>query len=199
MNRKQFLKNCAYGLCSCAAVGLPGPAGLFAAETAKSEDWRLPFVRQRYARLLEILSRRMNADTLNDTLFELGAYCSALSDETKMKFRGNLEGYRQAIKQSTSGDNITYDWEKGVITMASDERTDCFCPLISCFNHTPQVACNCSLGWQQHTWETLLQKKVKVELKESVLRGGKRCVFEIRVLEPQPQRAGANADDQTEQ
>jgi hypothetical protein len=37
------------------------------------------------------------------------------------------------------------------------------------------------LGWQQHTWETLLQKKVTVELKESVLRGGKRCIFEIRV------------------
>ena len=82
-----------------------------------------------------------------------------------------------------SGDNITYDWDKGVITMASDERTDCFCPLISRFNHTPKVACNCSLGWQKHTWETLLQKKVKVELKESVLRGGKRCVFEIHVLE----------------
>jgi hypothetical protein len=42
---------------------------------------------------------------------------------------------------------------------------------------------NCSLGWQQHTWETLLQKKVSVDLKESVLRGGKRCVFEIHVSE----------------
>ena len=67
--------------------------------------------------------------------------------------------------------------------MASEERTDCFCPLNSRFNHTPTVACNCSLGWQKHTWETLLQKKVKVELKESVLRGGKRCVFEIHILE----------------
>jgi predicted hydrocarbon binding protein len=45
------------------------------------------------------------------------------------------------------------------------------------------VACNCSLGWQKHTWETLLQKKVKVELTESVLRGGKRCVFKIHIVE----------------
>ena len=66
--------------------------------------------------------------------------------------------------------------------MSSPERTDCFCPLISVAQNTPPVACQCSLGWQQHTWETLLQKKVRVELKESVLRGGKRCVFEIRVL-----------------
>jgi hypothetical protein len=40
---------------------------------------------------------------------------------------------------------------------------------------------NCALGWQRHTWETLLQRPVKVELKESVLRGGRRCVFEIHV------------------
>jgi hypothetical protein len=39
-----------------------------------------------------------------------------------------------------------------------------------------------SIG-QWHTWETLLQKKVSVDLKESVLRGGKRCVFEIHVSE----------------
>jgi hypothetical protein len=183
MNRKQFLKTCACTFCSCATVGMIAPGDSTAAENKKPEDWRLPFVKQRYAKLLEILSSRMDEKTLNEVLFELGAYCSGLSDETKKKFRGNLEGYRQAVKQSTSGDNITYDWEKGVITMASDERTDCYCPLISRFNHTPKTACNCSLGWQQHTWETLLQKKVKVELKESVLRGGKRCVFEIRVLD----------------
>ena len=114
----------------------------------------------------------MDEKTLNETLFELGAYCSGLGDETLQKFRGDLEGYRKLVKQGVSGDNITYDWDKGVITMASDERTDCFCPLISRLNHTPTVACNCSLGWQKHTWETLLQKKVRVELKESVLRGG---------------------------
>jgi len=125
----------------------------------------------------------MDAETLNGTLFELGTFCSSLGDKTLKKFRGDLEGSRKLVKLGVSGDNISYDREKGVITMASEDRTDCFCPLISRFHRTPEVACNCSLGWQQHTWETLLQKKVRVELKESVLRGGKRCVFEIRVLE----------------
>ena len=183
MNRKQFLKNCALGLCTCAAAGLPEPAGLSAAEPTKSEDWRLPFVKQRYARLLEILAARVDEKTLNEILVDLGAYCSALGDDWRAKFRGDLEGFRRAVKQSAAGDNITYDRATGMITMASDERTDCFCPLISRSNQTPKVACNCSLGWQKHTWETLLQKKVRVELKESVLRGGKRCVFEIRILE----------------
>ncbi|HUJ42676.1 MAG TPA: hypothetical protein VLW52_03605 [Opitutaceae bacterium] len=193
MNRKQFLKNCALGVCSCAAVAVPGPAAWSAAETAKSEDWRLRFVKQRYGRLLEILSRRMSETALNETLFELGNCCSAFGDDTLQKFRGDLEGYRRVVKQSASADNITYDWEKGVITMASDERTDCFCPLISRFHHAPPVACQCSLGWQQHTWETLLQKSVRVELKESVLRGGKRCVFVIHVGDRAASSPGAAA------
>ncbi len=163
------------------AAGLARSAGVSAAETAKPEDWRLPFVKQRYAGLLEILSHRMSEDDLNKTLLELGSFCSGLSDETKRKFRGDLEGFRQAVKQSASGDNIAYDWEHGVITMSSGERADCFCPLISRSAHTPSVACNCSLGWQKHTWETLLQKPVTVELKESVLRGGIRCTFVIRI------------------
>jgi hypothetical protein len=78
-----------------------------------------------------------------------------------------------------SGDTVTYDREKRILTMASDERAACFCPFYGAGG--PGVACNCSLGWQQHTWETFFQKKVTVELKESVLRGGKRCVFEIHV------------------
>jgi hypothetical protein len=63
--------------------------------------------------------------------------------------------------------------------MASEERTTCFCPFYGA--NGPGIACNCSLGWQQHTWETFFRKKVTVDLKESVLRGGKRCVFEIHV------------------
>jgi len=183
MNRKEFLKNCVGGVCTCALVGPLTSAALAAeapAPTKPAEDWRLHFVKQRYARLLEILSRRMDEKTLHETLTELGAFCSGLGNETLAKFRGNPDGYRQMVKQSLSGDNITYDWEQGVITMSSDERTDCFCPLISRLAHTPTVACNCSLGWQKHTWETLLQKPVTVELKESVLRGGKRCTFVIR-------------------
>lgn len=184
MNRKEFLKNCVCGVCTCALAGpliASAPAADAATAAKPVEDWRLHFVKQRYARLLEILSRRMDGDTLNNTLLELGGYCSGLGDETLAKFRGNPDGYRQMVKQSLSGDNITYDWEKGVITMSSEERTDCFCPLISRLDHTPPVACNCSLGWQKHTWETLLQRPVTVELKESVLRGGKRCTFIIRI------------------
>jgi hypothetical protein len=181
MNREEFLKTCVCGVCSCALAGALAPAAQSATETKPAEDWRLHFVKQRYARLLEILSRRMDGGALNETLLELGGYCSGLGEKTLVKFRGDPDGYRQMVRQSLSGDSITYDWKNNVITMTSDERTDCFCPLISRLDHTPPVACHCSLGWQKHTWETLLQKPVTVELKESVLRGGTRCTFVVRV------------------
>jgi hypothetical protein len=179
MNRKEFLRNCASGLCACAAVNLVPVASLSAAEPVKTEDWRWSFVRHRYAKMLEILSGRMDEKMLNETLHEVGTFCSSTQDEWTIKHRNDIDGYCKSVEQSSSGDHITYDREKGIVTMVSPDRTECWCPL-NCAD-TPKIVCNCSLGWQQHTWETILQKKVKVELKESVLRGGKRCVFEIRV------------------
>lgn len=154
-------------------------ASLSAADAKNTEDWRRRFVQRRYGKLLEILSRRMGQDTLKETLHELGSSCSSLGDESTKKYRGDLDGFAKSIKQGISGDTVTYDREKGILTMASDERTACFCPFYGA--NAPELACNCSLGWQQHTWETFFQKKVTVDLKESVLRGGKRCVFEIHV------------------
>jgi hypothetical protein len=55
--------------------------------------------------------------------------------------------------------------------------------LISVEAGTPPVVCNCSLGWHKGTWETVTGRKVRVSLKESVLRGGKRCVFEVQLLQ----------------
>jgi hypothetical protein len=184
VNRKQFLKDAVCGVCVSAAASLVPAADLSATGQAKTEDWRLTFVKRRYAKLWEILSGRMDDTTLRQILHELGTYCSSLGDEWIKKHRGDFESFCTSIKQGKSGDNVTYDHERNVITMASEERTECFCPLHG--ENAPPVICNCSLGWQQHTWETFLQRKVKVELKESVLRGGKRCIFEISADDATP-------------
>ena len=181
MDRKEFLGACATGLCACAAGALVPVSNLSAAETAAPEDWRLRFVKERYAGLVQILSARMSKPELSATLGDLGAYCSSRWEQTIVKYRDDFDGLCKLIKHGASGDDVTWDREKGVITMTSPERTDCFCPLISVRQQTPPVVCDCSLGWQKHTWETFLQRPVTVELKEAVLRGGKRCIFEIRI------------------
>ncbi len=185
MNRKEFLKNGIGGVCACATSCML-PAAEASAEETKKEDWRFDFVKRRYAKLWEILSARMDEPAQNQILHELGSYCSSSGDAWIEKHRGDFEGFCKAITESVSGDVATYDRERDVIVMASQERSECFCPLNSAA--TPQVVCNCSLGWQQHTWEKFLGKKVKVEVKEAVLRGGKRCVFEISAADPKAGR-----------
>jgi hypothetical protein len=179
MDRKEFLKSCVCGICACATASLIPSADLSAAEPAKPEDWRLQFVKIRYAKLLQILGDKLDEKTMNDILQQMGRHCASTMTVVN-GHKGDIDGFISEFKQKYHED-ITYDREKAIITVVGPERTDCFCPLIGIQQKTPKIACNCSLGWQKYTYETILGKEVSVELKESVLRGGKRCIFEISV------------------
>lgn len=179
MNRKEFFRSCAGTLCSCSAATSLVGLQTAAAQTPPAEDWRLPFIRKRYAKLIEILSAKVSDAELSDILRQLGSYCASGSPLTR-KFHGDLDGFIREFKK-VANEDITYDREKGIITVVGPERPECFCPLIDT-KTTSKKVCGCSLGWQQQTYETLLDRKVRVELKESVLCGGKRCVFEVRLL-----------------
>ena len=180
MNRIDFLKTCAGCLCACAMVGAPAAAvaETAATETPKPEDWRFQFIKRRYAKLLEDLRGRVGDKGLDDILRQQGRYCGSTT-EMITKHRGDVDGYIKAVTTEWK-QQITYDREHGVITAAGPEVKECFCPLID-GHYTPKSACNCSLGWNQYAWETVLGKPVDAELKESVLYGGKRCVFVMRI------------------
>jgi hypothetical protein len=183
MNRKQFLKGCACTLCSCAVAGMISSGAAAAeskpAENKPPEDWRLPFMKKRFAKLIEILAGKMSKADLTETLRQLGSYCASTSPLAQ-QHRGDIDGFIREFKKQ-GNDDITYDPEAGRITITGAEHADCACPLMA-KNLTPKTACDCSLGWNQYTYETVLGKKVRVELKESVLRGGKRCAFVVQVL-----------------
>ena len=180
MNRKEFLRSCACGFCACAVLNVPVSADTPApaAEPPKPEDWRFGFIKQRYAKLLGNLDRRMGGAGLDDALREQGRYCASTYDLVQ-KHKGDIDGFLPAFIEQTKQE-VTYDRAQGVITVAGRETKDCFCPLIDT-KTTPQSACNCSLGWNQYVFETTTGKRCEVLLKESVLRGGKRCVFEVKV------------------
>ncbi len=181
MNRIEFLKTCAGGLCACAMIGPAAAettATTAAAEPPKPEDWRFQFIKRRYAKLLESLQQRVGDQTLNAVLQEQGRYCASTT-EMITKHKGDIDGFIHDVTTEWK-QQIDYDREKGVITATGPEVKECFCPFID-GRYTPKNACDCSLGWTQYAYETVLGRKVDVELKESVLRGGKRCVFTIRI------------------
>ncbi len=174
LDRKEFLKGCAGGLCACAAsVCLP----VAAEAAAKPEDWRLQFVKQRYAKLMDILSRRMGTEGVSGALQELGSFCAAQRDETTNKFRGKVEDYRKFLGEH--GSTANYDTERGVYTLVYDPGSTCPCSFAGGVGKTPGTMCDCSVGWARHNWGIVLESEPKVELKESFLRGGKVCKFEI--------------------
>jgi predicted hydrocarbon binding protein len=177
MNRQKFIKTCATGFCTCAAASAFGTTRLAAEEKPAKEDWRIPFVQARYAKLLEILSVQLGEESLTETLRQLGRYCASRTPVVE-KHKGHIDEFIREFKEK-AGETISFDREKGLITIVGPERKDCFCPLVN--GTSPKVVCNCSLGWQQYVYESLLGQPVEVTLLESVLRGGSRCTFEIRL------------------
>lgn len=174
MDRKEFLRGCATGLCACAAACLP--KGAAAAADAPKEDWRQPFVKQRYAKLLTSLGERVDAKALAASLQEVGDFCASQGDEATKKFAGNPDGYCADLKKK-HGQVVSHDAAKKLYTMSYDPKGPCACPLNN--EKTPGTVCECSIGWARHNWGIVLGKEPKVALKESVLRGGKVCKFEI--------------------
>jgi hypothetical protein len=174
MDRKEFLRGCATGLCACAAACLP-KSGALAADAPKPEDWRLPFVKQRYAKLITTLGERVDAKVLSGSLQDLGVFCASQGDEKMKKFAGNPDAY--CAELTKHGQVVTRDDANKVYTMSYDPKGACSCPLHG--DKTPGTVCECSIGWARHNWGIVLGKEPKVALKESVLRGGKVCKFEI--------------------
>jgi predicted ArsR family transcriptional regulator len=147
-------------------------------EAFKHLQWQYRFAQRRFNQLVTLLESRVDGATVNEIIRQLGCEC-AKTVSFVQEHIGDLEGYWAEI-EARWGEKATFDRERGIITIATPER-DCVCPVVS-HEQTAPSFCDCSLGWQKQVYETLTGRPVEVELKESVLRGSKRCAFEIRFV-----------------
>jgi len=191
MKRRELLSHaCGMGMCSCAASvmfdNVSSGAQNDAAENKKLQEiqtelnrsqWWLNHGAKQLAKLWELLEPLLDDAKRREILEQLGRNC-AKSLGWGEKYKGNPEGFFEYMNQK-NGENFTYDKEKGIITVVTRER-DCDCKLVNS-KITPAYFCQCSIGWQKQMYETILGKSVDVEVKESVLKGSKRCVFQIRI------------------
>ena len=81
------------------------------------------------------------------------------------------------------GEKATFDKEKNIIRVETAER-ECFCPMFDSKKVSKSI-CQCSVGWQSQTYETILGQTVEAKCVESVIRGSKKCVFEIKLIKSQ--------------
>lgn len=196
MNRRELLNRaCGMGMCSCAASvvfeDLSSGAQNDTEENKKLREvqkelkrykWWLNHATKQLAKLWELLESHLDDTQRREILEKLGRNC-AKSIGWGKKYKGNPEGFFKFMNQKQE-ETFTYDKEKGVITVVTRER-ECDCKLVNS-KVTPAYFCHCSMGWQKHMYETILGKSVETELKESVLQGSKRCVFQIRIKEKIP-------------
>ena len=175
MDRKEFLKSaCGLGVCGC-ALNLLGAASPLEAAEPSAEEQRSRFVKYQLSKLLGFMAADVPAEATAGILEKTGRECAKVT-QFHVQFKGDPEGYFAAAKKAW-GAEIVWDKEKGVVTSTGPEG-DCGCPLVS-MKRTPAVWCNCSIGYQKETFETIFGRPVQGRLKESKLAGSKRCVFEI--------------------
>lgn len=182
MDRHDFLKGCLTGACACAAWAVMPPdadAGQSASTDADRAKRELDAVRLRYARLVEILGRELDADAQRRVFRALGRECAQqFKHMTFERFQGDIVGFL-AYAKGPSGwmTKADYDEKSGTITIV-DRASRCTCPLVD-QALTPGLQCECTLGWQEATYGAILGRPVRASLSESILRGSSRCVFTV--------------------
>jgi hypothetical protein len=180
MDRKHFFKNvCTYGACGCAGIMMLSPSNLFANENGpdeKKEDWRIGFMQNRIAKLIEGMEGKLDKDTIASLLENMGRYCAKGNIENLVKFKGDLNGYVKSIGKWI--DKAEHDEERGIIKLIGKKNNSCFCPFVDT-SKMPKEFCNCTKGWNKETYETILGKQVDVKIDTTVLWGGESCNFTI--------------------
>jgi hypothetical protein len=187
--RKEFLKTCALTACAagvcCSAVTPEVKAsedGRQACDPRELSDTqnRADAARLRFSRLVEIIETRLPEQERKQMLHALGAKCADTYRGPLLdRYKGNINGFLAEGRRNWMAE-ADYDEAHGTIRIV-DKGPGCSCPMVK-EGVTPPSFCDCTLGWQEAAYSTILGRPVCAELEESILRGGKKCIYRIRVI-----------------
>ena len=184
LTRKDFVARCAAvcaaGLgCFQESKAQDKPNNCDSQNTAQAQR-QLDAAQDRFAKLVDEMGNSLSQEQREQLLHRLGGRCASEFKASLIdQFRGDVRGFLAEGKRLWMAE-ADYDEAQGVIRVV-DKSPTCTCPLVK-EGKTPPSFCDCTLGWQEEAYSTLLGRPVKAELEESILRGGKRCAFRIRVL-----------------
>jgi predicted hydrocarbon binding protein len=189
INRKEFVKNCAAAVCAtglCCATKAPGAQAADDALQA-CDPKELTAVKDkadaahlRFSKLIEIIEAKLPEGERKQILHALGGKCADTFRASLIdRYKGNIKGFLEEGRRNWMAE-ADYDEAKGTIRIV-DKGPSCSCPMVK-VGTTPGSFCDCTLGWQEQTYSEILGRPVKAELEESILRGGKRCVYRIKIV-----------------
>lgn len=181
LNRMDFVRGCAVALCgSCGTAAVAETPASCDPKELQSAAVQIDAAQYRFAKLVEQIAENLPEEAGNKLLHGLGRQCAATYKSKLLdRFKGDIHGFLEEGRRSWMA-QADYDETAGTLRIV-DKQTECVCPAVK-KGTTPGKFCECTLGWQEAAYSTVLGKPVVAELEESILRGGKRCMYRIRIV-----------------
>lgn len=170
MNRKEFFASAGAGCCALALFGVSH------AETSEV-DQEKEFVKNWLTDLFEALDTELDQATKVKVMAGCGVGCfrrhSFKTDIARLG-KGNIDNLLAAYKKNfevwREGDQVHVRY--GAVSKL------CYCPAARYHPVRPNdMHCECTRATHQAVFETALERPIKVEVVESLRRGGKTCHF----------------------
>lgn len=177
MQRNEFIQYLV-GLGACplmlaSASANAGPAGLKNADSAAEPT----FIENWLSDLLNTMDKTLDRETQEKLLAGCGRGCfdrHAFKRDIAAKGKGDidelLKAYHEFFEAWIEDDKFHVRF--------GETSSRCYCPVVQNIKPKPNdIHCECTRATQQAILETALGKPVKMEIVETLRRGGKTCHF----------------------
>jgi hypothetical protein len=184
MERKKFLR---VSLCLGALGGVrqalgeepkgaTPPAPATPAVAPNRCEGQAEFGRRLLARFMTDMDAQLDEPRRVALMEARGRSCARLGPiRLAQAHKGNLEAFIEDFGRHMGPDGLRR--EGNVVKV---KYPTCYCPLASEIKEAlSPTYCNCSVGWLKELYETVTGKPVKVEVLETVKRGGQACRFNV--------------------
>jgi hypothetical protein len=185
MERKEFLcRTLQMGLGSCGLAALSSAASAAEDATRKAPPDELArarneaeFVRNWISDLLDTAEESLPRETLVRLMEGCGRGCfrrhefkRAIADEGKGGVERLIEAYRKNFEIWRDGNDVHVRY--------GETSKACYCPVVRTRQPRPNdVHCECTRSTHQSIFQTALGRPVRVDVKETLRRGGRTCHF----------------------
>ncbi len=107
------------------------------------------------------------------------------------KSGGNLSEFARMLTEANIGGQM---YVRDDVIFAEYSR--CLCGMPKAVRNMPESYCECSAGWFDNLFSYATERDVTVEVENSILAGGEKCVFRItlgKLIQDEPEKQKAES------
>jgi predicted hydrocarbon binding protein len=186
MNRNLFLiKGFRYGLCTAGFLPILR-SGLNTNLISSYPDCekKMKFVQDWAKRFIDVVDTKLSKEEGLRLMEFCGRSCFISHQNSgKPVVKMELNDFVEHLKTKWSEEAVTREGEIVFIKYKSKDQPDkCLCPLVNTFpSEISDTFCLCSVGFLKQMFETYTDKRVKVDILETIIGGGNICSFRVEL------------------